>query len=152
MAKVKNIKRTETKVELGGREREIRFDMNAFAELENRFGSIEAAMDALSSGQIGKIRMVLWAALIHDEVASFDETTGEPLKYNITPYEVGSWVHSPAMLTDVAKVVGQAMGANMPDIKDLPADVQAKLKAAGVTEETMKAEQTAEQAQEVKND
>lgn len=151
MAKVKSIKRTVTTVELGGREREIRFDMNAFAELETRFGSMEAAMDALSSGQIGKIRIVLWASLIHDEVKDFDDLTGEPLGYNITPYEVGSWVESPAMLTEVAKLVGQSMGASMPDLKDLPADVQAKLRAAGVTEEALKAEK-AEAVEETKNE
>lgn len=144
MGKVKDVKKAASEVVemyLGGRMRQLKFDMNAFAELENRFGSIETAMNALATGQISKIRIVLWAALIHDEVTDFDEVTGEPTGFNITPFEVGSWIESPKELTDMAQLLGKAIGKNMPAPEDLPADVKAKMKAAGVelpTEDTAK--------------
>lgn len=134
MAKVSAVKRNVeiATIELGGRVRELRFDMNAFAELENRFGTIDAAMDALSSGQMGQVKIVLWAGLIHDEVEAFDEVTGEPIAYNITPYQVGGWVENPSMLTEVAQLVGKAMSFSMPNPEDLPDDIKAKLKEKGI--------------------
>lgn len=119
-------------MELGGKERELRFDMNAFAELEKRFGSIEAAMTNLASGRVGDIRYILWATLIHEEVAKFDELTGEPIKYNITPYQVGSWITNPSMLGTISEKIGQAMGSDMPDPEHLPDEVKVMLKEKGL--------------------
>ena len=77
MSNVKTIRTFQpVTMELGGRERVIRFDMNAYAELENRFGSIEKAMDQLQQGKMVDIRMILWVGLIHEE-AVIDEETGE---------------------------------------------------------------------------
>lgn len=134
MAKAKDVKANAdvTTIEIGGRTRTLVFDMNAFAELETRFGTISEAMEALASGQIKNIRTVLWAALIHDEVKEFDKATGEPVEYGITPFEVGSWVTSIAQLTEVAQLLGKAIGKNMPATEDLPQDVLDKMKEAGI--------------------
>lgn len=99
---------------LGGKERVIQFDMNAYAELENKFGSIEKAMDQLQSGQMKDIRMILWVGLIHEE-AVIDEETGEPIKYNITPYQVGSWIRNASMLTVASEKIAAAMEEGMPE-------------------------------------
>lgn len=134
MAKVTDIREVSNKVTivLGGKERELRFDMNAFAELEIRFGSIEKAMEQLASGQMRNIRMVLWVALIHAEVKGFDEDTGEPTGYNITPYEVGSWITNMSMLGEISELLGQAMQMGMPDIASLDEEAIKELEAKGV--------------------
>lgn len=134
MSNVKNVKKNteDVKIDLGGRERSLIYDMNAFAELENRFGSIGEAMDSLTQGKIGHIRTVLWAGLIHDEVEKFDDATGEPIKYGITPYTVGSWIKHPSEMAAIAPLIAQAVQMHMPNPEDLPDDVKAKLKEAGV--------------------
>lgn len=48
--------------------RTIKFDLNAFALLEEEYGSIGAAMEALEGGSIKAIRTVLWAGLVHEEM------------------------------------------------------------------------------------
>ena len=121
MAGVKEVKKTlqtgELSFELGGRKRRLQFDLNAFAELENRFGSVNEAMKALQTGGMKSIRFILWAALIHDE-AVLDEA-GEPVSYKITPFQVGGWI-TPQMLPELSQKLTEAMGVSLPDIKDVP--------------------------------
>lgn len=117
-------------MELDGEDKVLQFDMNAFAELEKRYGSIEKALESLSSGKIGDIRIILWAALLHNHVEEFDDLTGEPIKYSITPYKVGSWI-TPNKLPEVSEKVSLAMGLDMPDPDNLPEEIKAQLKVRG---------------------
>ena len=75
--------------EFGGKARYIRYDLNAFAEMEEMFGSMEAAQERLQGGSMKDVRTVLWLGLIWDEVV-LDEVTGDPIKYTLSQYEVGS--------------------------------------------------------------
>jgi hypothetical protein len=129
MSKVKDVKQHMEPVtmELGGKVWTLQFDMNAFAELEKRFNTIEEAMEQLAASKISDIKIILWTALIHEAVEEFDEETGEPIKYSITPYNVGSWIKSPAMLQQVSEKLGEAMSAGMPDPEDLPDNVKQML-------------------------
>jgi hypothetical protein len=103
-----------TTMELGDKTRILQFDMNAYAELENRYGSIEKAMDQLQKGGMKDIRMILWVGLIHEE-AVVDPETGEPIKYNITPYQVGGWIKNAGMLTEASTKLAEAMNQGMPE-------------------------------------
>lgn len=119
MSKVKAVKPALETVTMhvGGRDRVLQFDMNAFAELENKFGSIDAAMDQLQSGKMSDIKVILWAAFIHEE-AVIDEETGEAVSYNITPYEVGSWIKNPVMLKEASELLTKAMGFTAPELSE----------------------------------
>lgn len=97
----------------GGKDRYICFDLNAFAELEDRFGSMEEAQKRLQSGSMKDIRLVMWLGLIWDETQA-DPETGEPLKYNISPFQVGSWLNT-SNLTDVVEKLQAAMTGALPD-------------------------------------
>ncbi len=92
--------------EFGGKKRYIKFDLNAFAEMERIYGDMDKANEALSKGSMQDIRKILWLGLIWDE-AVLDEITGEPIKYNITPYVVGSWLNT----TNMKKVIGDLTAA-----------------------------------------
>jgi hypothetical protein len=92
--------------EFGGKNRYIKFDLNAFAEMERLYGDMDKANEALSKGSMADIRKILWLGLIWDE-AVLDETTGEPIRYNITPYQVGSWLDT----TNMKKVIGDLTAA-----------------------------------------
>lgn len=99
--------------EFGGKSRFIRFDLNAFAEMETLFGSMEAAQERLKGGSMKDIRTVLWLGLIWDE-AVLDEVTGEPIKYKLTQYQVGSWLTT-LNLEDVMKKLQDAISGSLPD-------------------------------------
>lgn len=126
MSNVRKVKKTDNvTVELGGRKRRLQFDMNAFGELEIKYGSIEAAMKAMESGSMKDLKVVLWAGLIHEEISAFDPDSGEPLGYNITPYQVGGMITSPTMLPEISKALAQAIGGSLPE-----AELEAAVKAS----------------------
>lgn len=127
MSKIKNVRTfSPPTVQMGGKLRTIKFDMNSFALLEDRFGTIQKAMEGFQKRKIKDIRVVLWTALVHEEVKEWDETTGEPLSYNMTSYDVGSWI-SPAMMNDVIIKLSEAMAGDMPDFDDMVKAAEAEL-------------------------
>lgn len=83
------------------RTRTLVYDLNAFAELEENFGSIEEAMKALEGGKIKAIIAILWAGLVHE-----DES--------LTPKQVGSIIGL-ADLQIVADALGKAITSAMPE-------------------------------------
>jgi hypothetical protein len=85
-------------------------------------------MNALQDNKLKDVRIMLWAGLIHDEVAEVDEDTGEPLKYNITPYVVGNWVRDLAMLQEVGGKLGRAIIRNLPGSENM-GDAKVTVKA-----------------------
>lgn len=132
MGNVKAIKKASSNtIELGGKERTLQFDMNAYAELEERFGSIEKAMKQLQKGGMKDIRTILWVGLIHEE-AVLDEITGEPIKYNITPYQVGNMIKNAGMLKLASEKLSQAMSDGMTpeDMEEAEKQVKAEAKNA----------------------
>lgn len=97
----------------GGKDRYIRYDLNAFAEMEDLFGSMEAAQERLQGGSMKDIRTVLWLGLIWDEVV-LDEVTGDPIKYTLSQYEVGSWLTT-MNLQEVMDKLQSAISGSLPD-------------------------------------
>lgn len=120
MANLKDVRkpvRKEVTVFLGdsGKERDrvIKFDMNAFALLEDKYGTIQEAMESLQKGKIKDVRTILWAGLTHDEVVLNED--GEPISYNITAYQVGGWIADPAQMQEVIIRLGNALSDDLPD-------------------------------------
>lgn len=142
MAGVKDIKGNAeiVTVSIGGKERTIKYDMNAFAELEKMYGSVDAAMESLSEGSISSIKKILWAGLIHDEVETFDEFTGEPLKYKLTPYQLGAMIGL-GELNEVSGQLTKAMIAAMPNPENLSKEVKDKMAEAGIELPSAEAEE-----------
>lgn len=104
-------------INLGGKQRSIKFDLNAYGELEDKYGTVQEAMEKLKTGNLKAVKTILWAGLIHEE-AILDEITGEPLRYAISPYMVGSWI-TPDKLANVVKELNAAMLAHLPkDTRD----------------------------------
>jgi hypothetical protein len=103
-------------IQLGGEDRLLAYDLNAFAELEKRFGGIEAAMDALQEGKLSALKLVLWAGLIHS-CTVVDALTGEPVSYGITPHDVGSWM-TPANMPEITEQLSKAITAALPPVEE----------------------------------
>lgn len=113
MSKLTEIRNQAVTLEIGGESRELKYDMNAFAEMENKYGSIDAALGSLDKGKMTDVRNILWLGLIHDQ-AVIDEETGDVAKYNLTPYQVGSWISDIGMLNGIVEKVAEALSAGMP--------------------------------------
>ena len=58
-----DLKTKSVKVNLLGKERELRFDMNTFCELEEIYGDLDVAFDALSKMKLKAVRAFVYAAL-----------------------------------------------------------------------------------------
>ncbi|MCR4398933.1 MAG: hypothetical protein NUV93_08225 [Firmicutes bacterium] len=59
------------------RERRLRYDFNALAALEERFGNLDSAFEALGQkGTVKGLRALLWAGLIHEDPALTEEQVG----------------------------------------------------------------------------
>lgn len=68
MAGIQKVRKAPVKVDIGdGQERHLRYTLNAFALLEEKYGTMDKAMEALESGSIIAIRYILWAGLVHED-------------------------------------------------------------------------------------
>lgn len=101
MANIKKLRREPVIVDIGdGVERKLRYTLNSFALIEEKYGTIDKAMEALKSGSIAAIRFVLWAGLIHE-----DES--------LTEHYVGSQIDL-SDLEDLAEKMNKAMMGDLP--------------------------------------
>lgn len=67
MANIAAIKPVTRTINLGdGVERKCTFTLNAMAELELKYGSIDAAFKAMQDGSICAIRFLLWLIIVPD--------------------------------------------------------------------------------------
>lgn len=83
MSNVKDIKPQVTTIMLrDGVEREIRFTLNAMVELEDKYGSVEKAFEALENNSIKAARFILWAALLHTEEGLTEQQVGNLIDLN----------------------------------------------------------------------
>lgn len=86
------------------KERSLLFSLNGLVELEEIYGSIDAAFSAMQKGKMKDIRTLLWAALIHE-----DET--------ITQKQVGSIIHI-SNVTEVVSILTEAISEAMPKVNE----------------------------------
>lgn len=93
-----------------GKARYIRYDLNSFAEMESRYGSMEEAQKKLESGSMTDIRTILWLGLVWDEV-ELDPVTGDLIRYTISERQVGSWLHTLNMKAILTKLQNAITGA-----------------------------------------
>ena len=79
MAYVADVKNRVVKITLNdGKERTIRFTLNALAELEDKFGSVQAAFDKLEKEKSMKaLRTILWAGLLHESPDITEHEVGD---------------------------------------------------------------------------
>lgn len=102
MSNIKDAKpRVKTITLNDGVEREVRFTLNAMAELEERYGSVDAAFKALDGGSIKAARCVLWAGLME----------AHP---DLTEQQVGSLIDI-QLMNDIMADISGALGEDMPD-------------------------------------
>jgi len=100
---LKNVKPKIVEIELD-RVRHLVFDLNAFAEMEEKLGSIEEALTELAKGRLKSLRTILWSGLLHE-----DE--------ELTEKQVGSMIGL-ANLQDVANKLNESISSALPDVDE----------------------------------
>jgi hypothetical protein len=111
MSNLKDVKAKNVKITLSdGVERELRFTLNAMAELEDKYGSIDAAFKALDSNSMKAVRFVLWAGLLHTDEG-------------LTEQQVGNLIDMQCM-QDIVATMSDAFGNDMPEDEQVPNVVQ----------------------------
>lgn len=117
MANVKDVKSKAVKITLtDGVERTIKFTLNAMAELEDRYGSVDEAFKQLDNNSIKAVRCILWAGLIHEDP-------------DLTEQQVGNLIDIQYMQELMASL-GEAFDADMPEPEKLPETAEPKLDGA----------------------
>lgn len=86
------------------RERTLKFDLNAFIELETMYGSVQKVLDEIQKGSIKAVRDTLWAGLIHE-----DES--------LTPKKVGAMIDM-SNLASITEALVRAVGDALPSRED----------------------------------
>lgn len=99
MSNIRDIKLIKVKVQMD-KERSLNYDLNALAELEEKFGTIENAFNALQNQKIKDIITLLWAGLIHEDEA-------------LTEKEAGALV-SFAQIPVLAEIITEALMVSIP--------------------------------------
>lgn len=77
MSNLKDVRSKGTPITLNdGVERELKFTLNALAEMEDRYGSVDEAFKQLDNGSIKAVRFVLWAGLMHNDDSLTERQVG----------------------------------------------------------------------------
>lgn len=106
MSKLNQVKRKAVKVVLSdGKEREIKFTLNAMAELEDKYGSVEEAFKQLEKGSIKAIRFMLWASIIDE-----DE--------DLTEKQIGNLIDMNS-IKEIMDALNSASDQDMPQVEDV---------------------------------
>ena len=100
-----DIKPIRVTVVLGDdKEHEILFDLNALAELEEKYGSLDDAFGMMQKGSIKATRTMLWAGLLHEDEGLSERDVGKLIDV--------------AHLGDILDAITQAMGADLPETEN----------------------------------
>ena len=97
---LRDIREMTVPIELD-RPRSLKYDLNAFSELEEKFGSMDTAFKAMQKGSMKAARTLLWAGLLHE-----DET--------LTEKRVGGMV-TLANMSEIMDKITSALTEAMPD-------------------------------------
>lgn len=99
MSNVNKVKKPAVSIELD-KERHLKYTLNAFAEMEDRYGSVDAALEVVKNNNMRAIIFIIWCGLIHE-----DET--------LTEKQVGNMVEID-QLQDIVGKLNDAIGGDLP--------------------------------------
>lgn len=109
---IKDVKsKTVPLILMDGKERHLRFTLNALAELEDKYGSVEAAFNKVEKeNSVSALRYVLWAGLMWEDDTLTERQVGDLIDLNY--------------MQEMITTLGVALDG------DMPVDPQAKALAA----------------------
>ena len=111
MSNLKDARKKKAIIKLSdGVEREVKFTLNVMADLEDEYGSVDAAFAALNDGKIKTLRHFIWAGLSSGE---------EPL----TELQIGNLIDM-SELQEILSPLNSALGDDLPEPAEVIASAQ----------------------------
>lgn len=102
MSNLKDARAQITHITLSdGVERELKFTLNAMADMEDRYGSVEKAFEALEANSMKAARFVLWCGLNHCDNPLSEKQVGDLIDIRC--------------MKEIVEKLGEAVAANMPE-------------------------------------
>lgn len=77
-----SVKAKKAYLELGGKQYELKYDLNAFAEIEEEYGSITELLEKMENGSAKAIRAMVWAGLLCNEDYPTEKEVGTLINMN----------------------------------------------------------------------
>lgn len=77
-----SVRAKKSYIELGGTEYELKYDLNAFAEIEEEYGSITELLEKMEKGSAKAIRAMVWAGLLCNENSPTQREVGSLINMN----------------------------------------------------------------------
>ncbi|MFA6308629.1 MAG: hypothetical protein WC677_02640 [Clostridia bacterium] len=103
---LEDIKQEDVVIDIKGKSMIVSFNMNALAELEERYGDVECGAKELEKGKIKDIRTFLWAALLVNDD-------------NLTEKDVGKLIDI-TNIKDVVDAINKSFFGALPDPNETP--------------------------------
>lgn len=100
MSNISKVRREPVFVDLD-KARRLKYTLNSFAMLEEKYGSVDAALKKMEGGSILVIRFILWAGLVHEDKSLTEEQVGDMI--DIQDMDV------------IAEKMGECMKVDLPD-------------------------------------
>lgn len=100
-AKGKDLQNKGIEIEIGGKVRHLLFDMNAYCEYEDIYGTTETIMETASSKKIKDVRSMVRIGLLHEYAKATDNM-------------IGSWMSNMEQYTEAQEKVFYAVVASLP--------------------------------------
>jgi len=110
---VKDVKLKPIPVDLGGKKRTIFYDWNAFAELEEKYESLDIMFERLKKPTMKDLQVLLWAGLLHTFDDPQDGIYMEGEK-PFTPRYVGKLMHGISDMSKLNIAIFSAISDAMP--------------------------------------
>jgi len=103
MSGIKDVKATAVKITLD-KERSLLYDLNAWGELEEQFGSIEEVLKIHETKSVKSFTTLLWAGLIHEDDTLTQKDVGKMLTFRT--------------LTENMPLITEAIENSMPELTE----------------------------------
>lgn len=82
MANIADIRQSHKVLLMMDKERELKYTLDSFGLLEDKYGSVDAAFDALGEQKIRDTIYFIWAGLIHEDEALTVEQVGRLIPFS----------------------------------------------------------------------
>ena len=100
MSNVKEIRRKPVYINLGGNDYQMKYTLNTFADMEELYGSVDEAIEAMEKGSIKAVRYMIFKGL-------------EACNPDLTEVEVGAMIDITS-LQSITEKMSEIMQVDMP--------------------------------------
>jgi len=104
MSNLRSIKQKPVDIEIEGKIYKLVYTLNSIIEVEEEYGSLNAALDKMEEGSIKAIRKLIWAGFIQEHP-------------EITEVQVGAMLPMESM-SEIADIIAEVLGGSMPEAEE----------------------------------